>query len=168
MAKIGLISDTHGLLRPQAIRNLAGSELIIHAGDIGAASILEELQKIAPVIAVRGNNDREAWAKVIPETQIVKIDGYNIYVLHNLRELKLDPKKSGFHAIISGHSHQPRIAHSGGILYVNPGSAGPRRFRLPIAVGILHATPNKLHARIIELKIEINTKTRRRKDAKLL
>src|SRR5262245_48579584 len=121
MAKIGLISDTHGLLRPEAIEKLRGSDLIIHAGDIGAPWILEELKTIAPVFAVRGNNDRESWAKSIPETQIVKFDRYRIYVLHNLRELNLDPKTSGYHVVISGHSHQPRITESDGVLYMNPG-----------------------------------------------
>jgi len=148
--RIGLISDTHGLLRPEALRAMKGADLIIHAGDIGFPSILDELRKIAPVIAVRGNNDREAWAKSIPERQIVTFNQHRIYVLHNLRELKIEEK---FRVVISGHSHQPRIARLDGVLYVNPGSAGPRRFRLPVAVGVLRDTARGLQVKIIELKV---------------
>jgi uncharacterized protein len=135
---IGLISDTHGLLRPQALRALEGSETIVHAGDVGDPKILEALKTIAPVFAVRGNVDTQPWARALPETEVVQIDGGTIYVLHDVHALDLDPVAAGFQMIVSGHSHQPGHAEKGGVLYVNPGSAGPRRFNLPVTVARLH------------------------------
>jgi len=143
---IGLISDTHGLLRPQALAALEGSELIIHAGDVGDPKILEALKNIAPVFAVRGNVDTQPWARALPETEVVTIGGATIYVLHDVHALDLDPVAAGFQMIVSGHSHQPGSAEKRGVLYVNPGSAGPRRFNLPVTVARLHQneTPWKI------------------------
>jgi len=151
MRTIGVISDTHGLLRPQALAALRGAELIIHAGDVGGAGILEPLAEIAPVRAVRGNVDRGTWAEDLPEREIVQLDQHLLYVLHDLGELEFDPAAAGFHAVISGHSHRPKIETKEDVLYCNPGSAGPRRFDLPITVGKLTISAGKLQARIIEL-----------------
>jgi putative phosphoesterase len=149
--KIGLISDTHGVLRPQAIRALDGAQRIIHAGDIGGPEILEQLGAIAPVDAVRGNNDKGAWAGDIPLYQALELEGVSIYVLHDLKEIDIDPKAAGFQVVIAGHSHQPRIAERDGIQYVNPGSAGPRRFSLPVTVAYLELAAGKARARIVEI-----------------
>jgi putative phosphoesterase len=149
--RVGLISDTHGLLRPEALEFLRGAEHIIHAGDIGNPEILEELGALAPVTAVRGNNDRDRWAVRIPATAMVKIGSVSIYVLHNLAELDLDASK--FHVVVSGHSHKPVVKEVDGVLYVNPGSAGPRRFTLPIAVGELRISGEAVRARIHGLRI---------------
>lgn len=135
---IGLISDTHGLLRPQALRALEGSDLIIHAGDVGDPEILETLNTVAPVFAVRGNVDTEPWALALPETEVLETDPAAIYVLHDVHALGLDPVAAGFRIIVSGHSHQPSRAERGGVLFLNPGSAGPRRFDLPVTVALLH------------------------------
>lgn len=135
---IGLISDTHGLLRPQALRALEGSELIIHAGDVGDPEILEALKTLAPVFAVRGNVDTEPWAQALPENEVIETDRTTIYVLHDVHALDLDPVAAGFHIIVSGHSHKPSRTEHGGVLFLNPGSAGPRRFDLPVTVAILH------------------------------
>ena len=135
--RIGLISDTHGLLRVEAVKALRGSELIIHAGDVGKPEILEELRKIAPVVAVRGNVDTEQWAKALPETAVVEAGAAMIYVLHDVNALDLNPAASGFHIVISGHSHKPGKTERDGVLYINPGSAGPRRFQLPVTVAHL-------------------------------
>jgi putative phosphoesterase len=132
---LGVISDTHGLLRPEAVEALHGSDMIVHAGDVGSPDVLRELEKIAPVIAVRGNNDREPWAKDLPLTDVLELGGASIYVLHDVNELDLDPRAAGFSVVIAGHSHQPRSEERDGVLFFNPGSAGPRRFRLPISVG---------------------------------
>jgi putative phosphoesterase len=137
ITQIGVISDTHGLLRPEALADLRGSAFIIHAGDIGDAAILDKLAETAPVTAVRGNVDREAWARKIPATNVLEVGGISIYVLHSLQELDLKPEAAGFAAVISGHSHVPEQAMRNGVLYFNPGSAGPRRFRLPVSVGKL-------------------------------
>ena len=134
---VGVISDTHGLLRPEATAALAGSDLIIHAGDIGSPDILPALGRIAPVHAVRGNIDRQAWAAVIPGVEVVSAGEQVLYVLHDLSQLDLDPRAAGFAAVICGHSHVPRQETRAGVLYFNPGSAGPRRFKLPISVGRL-------------------------------
>jgi putative phosphoesterase len=141
--KIGLISDTHGLLRPEALQALRGSDLIVHAGDVGDPSILKALANIAPVVAVRGNVDTADWAKSLPETAVAEAGSVNIYVLHDLKALDLDPKTSEFHVVVSGHSHKPSRSERNGVLYINPGSAGPRRFSLPITVATLDpgATP---------------------------
>ncbi len=148
---VGLISDTHGLLRPEAVEALRGSDRIIHAGDVGDPVIVEHLTAIAPVTVVRGNIDREAWANAWPETDVVEIGGVQIYVLHDLSTLDLDPAVAGFGAVIYGHSHKPLIGREGRVLYVNPGSAGPRRFSLPISIGILTIDGATLSARVIEL-----------------
>jgi putative phosphoesterase len=137
MAIIGLISDTHGLLRQEAVRVLAGSDLIIHAGDVGAPEILDALRAVAPVVAVRGNVDTAAWASALPATTVAEAGGTLIYVLHDLNELDLDPVAAGFGVVVSGHSHKPARMERGGVLYVNPGSAGRRRFKLPITVARL-------------------------------
>jgi putative phosphoesterase len=134
---LGVISDTHGLLRPEAVAALAGVERIVHAGDIGSPDVLAALGRLAPVTAVRGNNDRGDWAAGIADTEVVEIGGVSLYVLHDLHELDLDPRAAGFAAIIAGHSHQPRQETRDGVVYFNPGSAGPRRFRLPVSLGRL-------------------------------
>ena len=151
--RIGLISDTHGLVRPEALAALEGSEIIIHAGDIGKAEVLRSLKAIAPVIAIRGNNDRDAWAKQIPDVLNLQINGIAIHVIHNVNELKTDLITEGFRAIVSGHSHKPGLVTREGILFINPGSAGPRRFKLPVAVGKLRIASRNVTAEIIELKI---------------
>ena len=135
--RIGLISDTHGLLRKEAVKALRGSELIIHAGDVGKPEILEELRKIAPVVVVRGNVDTEQWAKALPETAVVEAGAAMIYVLHDVNALDLNPAAAGFQIVVSGHSHKPGKTEREGVLYVNPGSAGPRRFQLPVTVAHL-------------------------------
>ena len=135
--KIGLISDTHGLLREEALQALRGSDLIIHAGDVGDSNILEALRKLAPVVAVRGNVDTAEWAKSLPETAVVEAGAVNIYVLHDANALDLDPRAAGFQIVVSGHSHKPGQIERKGVMYVNPGSAGPRRFSLPITVARL-------------------------------
>ena len=150
---IGVISDTHGLLRPEAISALEGSNLIIHAGDIGRLEVIEQLRAIAPVTAIRGNIDQAAWANEFPETAVVQTNDMLIYVLHNLKELDLDPKAAGFRVVVSGHSHQPKIVDKNGTLYLNPGSAGPRRFKLPIAVGRLTIADERIHSEILPLDI---------------
>jgi putative phosphoesterase len=137
MAIVGLISDTHGLLRPEALRALEGSDLIVHAGNIGAPEILDFLKAVAPVVAVRGNIDTGAWAPALPATAVVEVGGTLIYVLHDLNELDLDPAAAGFGVVVSGHSHKPASTERSGVLYVNPGSAGSRRFKLPVTVARL-------------------------------
>ena len=149
--RIGVISDTHGLLRPAAIKQLAGADHIIHAGDIGAQEVIEGLRRIAPTTAVKGNIDAGEWAKDYPDAELVVLGGRALYVLHNLKELKLDPAVSGFDVVIYGHSHRPKIETKNGVLYVNPGSAGPRRFKLPIAVAILTLSDRALLPRILEI-----------------
>jgi hypothetical protein len=134
---IGLISDTHGLLRPEAVSALQGCELIIHAGDVGKAEIIEILRRIAPVVAVRGNIDNGEWALPLPMTAVVETRSARIYVLHDIRQLDLDPAAAGFRIVVSGHSHKASREERGGVVYVNPGSAGPRRFRLPATVARL-------------------------------
>lgn len=146
---IGVISDTHGLLRREAFEALRGSERIIHAGDVGDAEILEQLSEIAPVTAVRGNIDKSIWARKLPETEVVELGGISIYVLHNLDELDLKPEVAGFSAVIYGHSHVAKQEMRNGVLYFNPGSAGPRRFKLPISVGRLRADRGKVLGEII-------------------
>ena len=133
---IGVISDTHGLLRPEAVSALQGSDRIIHAGDVGAPEVLTALAAVAPVTAVRGNNDHGTWAKAIATTEVVDADGVLIYVIHDVKELDLDPAAGGFRVVVSGHSHRPSQETRDGVLWFNPGSAGPRRFQLPVAVGI--------------------------------
>jgi len=150
-ARVGLISDTHGLLREEAKHFLRGSDLIIHAGDIGTPEILLELEKIAPVTAVRGNNDKGLWADRISETELLQIGDIGIYVIHDLSELDIDPQGAEVSVVVSGHSHRPLIEERDGILFVNPGSAGPRRFKLPISVAEITLRGNIRSARITEL-----------------
>ncbi len=145
---IGVISDTHGLMRPEALRALAGSQLIIHAGDVGDPEILDALRAIAPVVAVRGNVDT---ASTLPEFDRIEQDGKSIYVLHDVNQLDLDPAAAGIDAVISGHSHKPSIRTDRGVLYLNPGSAGPRRFKLPITVARLRVRGKRLEAERIDL-----------------
>jgi putative phosphoesterase len=149
--RIGLISDTHGLLRPAALDRLRGCDRIVHGGDIGNAGILEQLAALAPLTAVRGNNDRDDWARDVPETALLQCGAVRIYVIHDLSELAIDAAGEGVRVVVSGHSHRPRVDERDGVLYVNPGSAGPRRFRLPIAVGELLVEGDRLEARIVEL-----------------
>jgi putative phosphoesterase len=153
MPRVGLISDTHGLLRPEAMTFLRGSDFIVHAGDIGNAAVLKELAAIAPVTAVRGNNDRGAWAETVREAELLQVDQVFIYVVHDIAELALDPVAAGFQVVVSGHSHKPSVKERDGVLYVNPGSAGPRRFKLPVAVAELMVSGNSVRARIVELDV---------------
>lgn len=153
MPRIGVISDTHGLVRPEALRALAGADLIVHAGDVGTPDVLDALRGVAPVIAVRGNNDRGPWARALAETEIVQQGGRALYVLHDLHELDVDPRASGFDAVIAGHSHQPRVERRDGVLYLNPGSAGPRRFRLPVCVARVKVNARRLEAEIVTLDV---------------
>jgi uncharacterized protein len=148
---IGVISDTHGLLRPEALEALRGSDHIIHAGDIGDPGIVPNLEKIAPVTAIRGNIDREPWARRFPETEAIEFAGLHLYIIHDVNALDLNPQAGGFAAVISGHSHQPRQEVKDGVLYFNPGSAGPRRFRLPVTLGSLEILNGKVNGKIVEL-----------------
>jgi len=153
MIRIGVISDTHGLLRPEAVEALRGSDSIIHAGDIGDRAILTKLEELAPVTAVRGNVDREKWTREIPETNVLEVAGVSVYVLHVLHKLDLKPEAAGFAAVVSGHSHIPRQEFKNGVLYFNPGSAGARRFRLPVSVGRLIVEDGKVRGEIVELNL---------------
>ncbi len=148
---VGVISDTHGLVRPEALAALRGVALIVHAGDIGGPEVLTQLGAIAPVAAVRGNNDRGAWAAALPETDVVDVGGRLLYVLHDVKTLDLDPAAAGFHAVIAGHSHKPSVQERDGVLFLNPGSAGPRRFSLPIALARLRVGGARLDAEIVRL-----------------
>jgi uncharacterized protein len=151
--RIGLISDTHGLLRPQALEALRGSELILHAGDVGKPEILTALRELAPVVAVRGNLDTSDWARALPETAVAQAGGILLYVLHDLNTLDLNPAAAGFHVAVSGHSHQPGKFERDGVLYINPGSAGPRRFNLPISVARLDLGSIPFGVEFVELKV---------------
>jgi putative phosphoesterase len=150
---IGLISDTHGLLRKEAVAALRGSELIVHAGDVGKQEILEELERIAPVVAVRGNVDTAAWAAALPLTAVAETDGALIYVVHDLNTLDLNPTASGFRIVVSGHSHKPSKTERDGVLYINPGSAGPCRFQLPVTVARLNVSTRPYEVEFIGLEI---------------
>jgi uncharacterized protein len=150
---IGVISDTHGLLRPAAIAALRCSKHIIHAGDVGAPEILDELSAIAPLTVIRGNIDKGAWANKLPENEVLEIAGISIYVLHDLAKLDLNPKAAGFHVVISGHSHIPKQETRDGVLYFNPGSAGPRRFKLPVTLGKLIVKDGTVRAEFMSLPI---------------
>jgi putative phosphoesterase len=153
MPRVGVISDTHGLLRPEAIAILRGSDFIVHAGDIGDAGVLKELRVLAPVTAVRGNNDKGGWAESVPDTEVLKVEQVFIHVLHDLAELDVDPVAAGFRVVVTGHSHKPSMQERDGVLYLNPGSAGPRRFKLPVALAELQVSGNSVQARIIELEL---------------
>jgi putative phosphoesterase len=150
---IGLISDTHGLLRPEALVALSGSDLIIHAGDVGKPEILDELKAIAPLFVVRGNVDNGVWAKQLPTKEIVEFDGATIYILHNLHELDVDPDAAGFDAVITGHTHKVHEYRKGKVLFLNPGSAGPQRFDLPITVAHLHVAKAPWTVEIVQLHV---------------
>ena len=149
---VGVISDTHGLVRPEAIAGLAGVELIIHAGDIGSPQVMVALERIAPLRAIRGNNDRDDWARRWPETDVVQVGAVSIYVLHDLARLDLDPRAAGIQVVISGHSHRPKAERRDGLLYLNPGSAGPRRFRLPICLARMRITGTEVGYDFVELE----------------
>ena len=151
--QVGVISDTHGLVRDEALAALHGSDLIVHAGDIGSPGVLERLRQIAPVYAVRGNNDRDAWGMSLPATEVVTAGAHHLYLLHDIADLDVDPAAAGFAAVICGHSHKPRIEWREGVLYLNPGSAGPRRFNLPIAVARLAVSAAGLEAELVELRL---------------
>ena len=150
---VGVISDTHGLLRSEATDALKGSDLIVHAGDVGGTDILEQLRTIAPTFAGRGNVDTGAWAKALPITAVVDVGQLQLYVLHDLATLDLDPRAAGFAAVISGHSHRPSAEVRHGVLYLNPGSVGPRRFTLPIAMARLRVAGDRLSHEMIALKV---------------
>ena len=150
--KIGLIADTHGLMRPEALAALKGSEIIIHAGDIGRPEVIDALNAMAPVIAIRGNNDRDSWAKQIPDLLDLQINGVRIYVIHNVNEMD-SASASGFQAVVSGHSHKPNLVTKDGVLFINPGSAGPRRFKLPVTVGKLLFVRDTIKAKIVNLNV---------------
>lgn len=150
---VGLIADTHGLLRPEAVAALAGSDLIVHAGDVGDANVLERLRALAPTCAVRGNVDNGPWARALPFTEVVEAGGLHVYVLHDLASIDLDPKAAGFSAVVFGHSHRPSAEWRDGVLYVNPGAAGPRRFRLPVTVARLRIDGTRLSHQAVELPV---------------
>ncbi|HVQ12195.1 MAG TPA: metallophosphoesterase family protein [Vicinamibacterales bacterium] len=150
---VGVISDTHGLLRPEATEALKGSDLIVHAGDVGGTQILEQLRGIAPTFAVRGNVDTGPWAQGLPTTEVVQVGALHLYVLHDIAALDLDPHAAGFAAVIFGHSHRPGAESRRGVLYLNPGSAGPRRFTLPISLAKLHLSNGQLSHEMIDLQV---------------
>ena len=150
---IGIIADTHGLVRPGAVAALAGAERIIHAGDIGRPEVLQALEAVAPVIAVRGNNDTGAWAAAMPDTAVVDVDDLWVYILHDVKALDFDPATAGFSAVICGHSHQPRLEQRAGVWFINPGSAGPRRFKLPVAVARLYVHAGTLTPELVALHV---------------
>lgn len=149
---VGLISDTHGLLRPEAIEALRGCDHLVHAGDIGAQAILDALGRLAPLTAVRGNNDTGVWARGLPETAVLQVGRARIYVLHDLKQLDFDPAEKGFDVVVAGHSHKPRHEVRGGVHYANPGSAGPRRFKLPVAVARLAIAPRSIRFELRPLR----------------
>lgn len=149
--RIGVVSDTHGLLRPQVVRRLRGVDRIVHAGDIGDPAVLAALEAVAPVTAVRGNNDRGAWARAVPETAVLHVGGVSLYVLHDLAALDVDPRAAAIDAVIAGHSHRPSLGTRDGVLFFNPGSVGPRRFTLPIAMGFLTVHGAGVRGRIVYL-----------------
>ena len=153
LKRIGVISDTHGLLRPEAAGELKGSDLILHAGDVGAFGILEELETIAPVMAVRGNVDRGDWTRDLPETRVVEVEDAMVYLLHDIEGLDLVPHAAGISVVVFGHSHRAEIRESHGVRYFNPGSAGPRRFSNPVTLGFLDVTAGGLVPRVIHLRV---------------
>ena len=150
--RIGVIADTHGLLRPSALQALQGCDLIVHAGDVGNPEVLQGLRRLAPVVAVRGNVDRGAWAQDLPLSEVVEAGDLSLYVLHILDELDLDPAAAGFSAVIYGHSHRASIQQRDGVLYLNPGSAGPRRFRLPVTLAKIAVRQGELQAELVDLE----------------
>jgi len=153
MTRVGVISDTHGLLRPEAIAALEGSDLIVHAGDVGDPRILDELARLAPVRAVRGNVDHGPWAGALPRTEVVEVEGVGLYVLHILEDLDLDPAAAGLGVVVFGHTHRPLLERRGDVLYLNPGSAGPRRFDLPVGVAWIDVDGARVEAELVELRV---------------
>jgi putative phosphoesterase len=151
--RLGVISDTHGLLRPRAVQALRGCDALLHAGDIGSLEILDALRSLAPVTAVRGNNDTSAWARDLPLAVTIEVEAVRVHTLHEIKLLAVDPAAEGLRVIVSGHSHRPAMETRAGVLYFNPGSAGPRRFKLPVAVGILEISRGTLSGRIIEIEV---------------
>jgi putative phosphoesterase len=149
--RIGLISDTHGLTRPEGVKILQGVEMILHAGDIGKPEVLTSLQALAPVVAVKGNVDREKWARAIPDCVSVRINEVKCQLIHDAHDIKIDPHSAGYTVVVSGHSHRPSVARRDGVLWINPGSAGPRRFHLPVTIGLLSVDGNKMSAEIVEV-----------------
>jgi putative phosphoesterase len=154
MTTLGVISDTHSLLRREAVEALRGSDRILHAGDVGDPEILEALAQIAPVTAIRGNIDTESWARGLPEAEAVEEAGVSIYMLHDFNRLDLKPEAAGFRVVIYGHSHKPKMEERNGVLYFNPGSAGPRRFKLPVSLGKLIIEAGTVRAELVELKVK--------------
>jgi uncharacterized protein len=154
VTRIGVISDTHGLMRPEAVRALAGVDAIVHAGDVGAPEVLQALRALAPVTAVRGNNDRGAWATALPATAELAVGRERVFVIHDVKELDIDPATAGIAVVVAGHSHRPRNQRAAdGVLWFNPGAAGPRRFKLPVCVGILTLRRGRLQGEIVPLEI---------------
>jgi putative phosphoesterase len=150
---IGVVSDTHGLLRPQALARLRGVDRIVHAGDIGDPEILRALAALAPVTAVRGNNDRGLWARAIPETAVLEVGRVRLYVLHDVKTLDVDPRRAALDAVIAGHSHRPSLVERDGVLFLNPGSIGPRRFTLPVAMAVLTVRGARVRGEIVRLDV---------------
>jgi uncharacterized protein len=149
--RVALLSDTHGLLRAEARAFAAGADYIIHGGDIGSEQILEELAAMAPLIAVRGNNDNQTWAAHLPETEMIRVAGVFVYIVHDVSQLDIEPRAAGVRVIVSGHSHRPQVLERDGVLFVNPGSCGPRRFNLPVSVGELYVEGTEVNARTVDL-----------------
>jgi uncharacterized protein len=152
VTRVGVISDTHGLVRPEAVEFLKGSDSIIHCGDICEPSVLEALSRIAPVTAVRGNNDKGPWAEGLSESELIRVEELYLYVIHDLAQIDIDPVDVGVSVVLSGHSHKPLIEHRGNVVFFNPGSAGPKRFKLPISVGELIIERESIQPRIVELE----------------
>ena len=150
--RIGVVSDTHGLLRPEALRRLRGVDRIVHAGDVGGPEVLRALEALAPLTVVRGNNDRGAWARALPETAVLEVGPVRLYVLHDVKTLAVDPKATAMDAVIAGHSHRPSLGTEDGVLYMNPGSIGPRRFTLPIAMGFLTIRGARVRGELVSLE----------------
>lgn len=150
---VGVISDTHGLLRDEAVEALREADHILHAGDVGDPKILDELRRLAPVTAIRGNIDTQKWARKLPLNEVIELGGASIYMLHNIDELDLNPEAAGFHVVVYGHSHHPKMEEKNGVLYFNPGSAGPRRFKLPVSVGRLIISNGQVRGELLELTV---------------
>ncbi len=148
---VGVISDTHGLLRPEALTVLQGCDAIVHGGDIGKREVLDELREIAPVTAIRGNID--TWATDMPDSDVIEVESRRLFIVHDVNELNLDPRAAGFDMVISGHSHKPKVIEVDGVLFLNPGSAGPRRFSLPVTLALLTIAAERIEPRIVELDV---------------
>ncbi len=148
---VGVISDTHGLLRPEALTVLQGCDAIVHGGDIGKREVLDELREIAPVTAIRGNID--TWATDMPDSDVIEVESRRLFIVHDVNELNIDPRAAGFDMVISGHSHKPKVIEVDGVLFLNPGSAGPRRFSLPVTLALLTIAAERIEPRIVELDV---------------